>query len=261
MSLIIKILGDRPVAYHPVLARISGGVKAGIMLSQLCYWFGKGADPDGWIFKTEKEFEEETALTIREQEGARKLLVKCGFVEIRRMGMPAKLHFKLNQATIEGAIEIYLGRTSSAESAEPVTRKAQNQLRGNGTILYSENTTEITTEIRSRPSDSPPSGEDEPNSGKFAPEDLVEGWNEICVPQGLPKVLELSPTRRTKTLLRLKEHPLEEWWEIVINNIANSPFCRGLRPSKDGRRWKAHFDWLIENDTNAVKAFEGRYDA
>lgn len=116
-----------------------------------------------------------------------------------------------------------------------------------------------------RPTDSPHLNGAEHTNGngveKLTPEKLLEGWNEICAEAGLAKVLELSGTRRTNALRRLKEHPTEEWWEHALNRIANSMFCRGLgAPRNPGEKpWKASFDWLIANDTNALKAYEGKY--
>ena len=45
-SALIELLGDRPVAYHPMLAKRLGSVKAALFLSQLLYWHGKGRHGD-----------------------------------------------------------------------------------------------------------------------------------------------------------------------------------------------------------------------
>lgn len=101
----------------------------------------------------------------------------------------------------------------------------------------------------------------EPEEERLTPEDLKDGWNEICAADGgLPKVRELTRTRKSKAIQRIKEHPEPQWWEETMTRIAHSPFCCGQVPGKNGAKpWQASFDWLIGNDTNAVKAFEGRY--
>ena len=43
---VIKLLGDRPVAYHPILARVLRGVNEAVFVSQLLYWYGKGKKAD-----------------------------------------------------------------------------------------------------------------------------------------------------------------------------------------------------------------------
>lgn len=90
-------------------------------------------------------------------------------------------------------------------------------------------------------------------------QDLVDGWNEICVPAGLARVAEITYSRRKKLTVRIREHPDVAWWERVMNNIAGSLFLRGLRSTNGHEKWRASFDWLIENDTNALKVYEGRY--
>ena len=79
-------------------------------------------------------------------------------------------------------------------------------------------------------------------------------WNETC--KSLPKVKELSTTRATKCRARLRERSLDQWRE-VFEKVQNSDFLRGT----NARGWKATFDWLIDNDHNAIKVLEGKYDA
>ena len=86
----------RPIAYYPVFARIAGTVKAGIFLSQLFYWSGKGSNADGWIYKTQAEWKEETELSAYEQKTARETLKGLGLIEEKLKGIPAQLYYRLN---------------------------------------------------------------------------------------------------------------------------------------------------------------------
>lgn len=99
-KMLIQILSSSPLAYHPLLAKIFGGVKCGVMLSQLLYWHGKQANKEGWILKTVAEFAEETALTEREQETARASLIETGAISYKRMGVPAMPHYRVNHAAM-----------------------------------------------------------------------------------------------------------------------------------------------------------------
>ncbi|HXH11183.1 MAG TPA: helix-turn-helix domain-containing protein [Alphaproteobacteria bacterium] len=87
------------------------------------------------------------------------------------------------------------------------------------------------------------------------PEDLVKGWNDICASEGLPKKLKLTDALRQKIRLRLRRFPDEAFWEEVFNRIWKTPFLRG----NNARGWMATFDWLMANDQNAVKVYEGHY--
>jgi len=96
LQLAEQILHDRPVAYHPMIAKITGSVTAAIFLSQILYWTGKGARSDGYIWKTRKDMEEETGLSRREQETARRKLRELGILLEKRCGIPAKMHYRVD---------------------------------------------------------------------------------------------------------------------------------------------------------------------
>ena len=125
-----------------------------------------------------------------------------------------------------------------------------------------ENPSENTEEPYVRPK--PDAQVQSTDSERLKPQDLADAWNEHCAPIGLSRVAEISATRRKKLLLRLHEHPKIDFWSDVFTRIRGSPFLRGLRSGNGNgnkhENWRASFDWLIENDTNAVKIVEGKYD-
>jgi hypothetical protein len=88
-------------------------------------------------------------------------------------------------------------------------------------------------------------------------QELVEGWNTVCAQEGsLPRKTHISDTLKQKIRSRLREHPEHEFWETVLNKCLDSPFLVGEKGS-----WHATFDWLMKNPENAVKVYEGNYDA
>ncbi len=89
-----QLLSDRPIAFHPMLARLLGGINEALLFQQLAYWSGKGRDPD-WIYKTQAELEEETTLSRYQQEQARGKLRRLGILEEQRRGVPAKLYYRV----------------------------------------------------------------------------------------------------------------------------------------------------------------------
>lgn len=126
---------ERPIAFHPILARISGGVAAGIMLSQALYWskiqekWNQGAD--GWFYKTEADWELETTLTEEEQLTAKCCLLERDLMFIEKRGCPAKNHYKVNKERLAEALSVHLDITQCA--AKPRTSGRQNRppVRGN----------------------------------------------------------------------------------------------------------------------------------
>lgn len=88
----------------------------------------------------------------------------------------------------------------------------------------------------------------------FSVKDLAESWNSWF--EGvLPQVAwPLAESRHRKAAVRIKEHPGMEFWESVFKNISASEFLTGQRTP-----WKCTFDWLIANDANVLKVYEGSY--
>jgi hypothetical protein len=89
------MLPNRVVGYSPDLARAVGGATIGLFLSQLLFLSDKGANPDGWVYKSEAEMGKETGLTKREQQTARRKLLSIGVIAIMRGGWKNTYHFKV----------------------------------------------------------------------------------------------------------------------------------------------------------------------
>ena len=143
-QMLIGILSSRPIAYHPALAKIFGGVTCAVLLSQLLYWHGKQADPDGWIKKTVKEIEDETGLSESQQETARSTLLNTGAISYIRKGVPAMPFYRVNHARmVEFAMErkkAQIGQnTLSSSGRDSGDLLVQNALT-NTTYITTENT-------------------------------------------------------------------------------------------------------------------------
>ncbi len=156
----ILTLLDRPIAYHRVFAEIGGSVTAGVFLSQAVYWSQRTKDSDGWFWKTQKEWFEETYLKRREQEAARRELRAIGVLEEKKKGTPAKLYFKINLETLANRL-FYPGCQDAtfldARMPHPENKNAQNEqpseandvqpsLADSYNLLYTETTAETTPE-------------------------------------------------------------------------------------------------------------------
>jgi hypothetical protein len=89
------LLPNRTVGYSPDLARAVGGATIGLFLSQLLFLSDKGANPDGWVYKSEAEMGRETGLTKREQQTARRKLLALGVIQIVRRGFKFTYHFRI----------------------------------------------------------------------------------------------------------------------------------------------------------------------
>src|SRR5919106_246133 len=164
------MLPNRVVGYSPDLARIVGGATIGLFLSQLLFLSDKGANPEGWVYKSEAEMGRETGLTKREQQTARRKLLALGVIQIVRQGFKFTYHFRIVWERLYQVIEKFQrGQNVPTEKGEPVqnvsTEQVQNvattpaqwqqnvstQWKQNVTTLYRENNREnIKTEKTDR---------------------------------------------------------------------------------------------------------------
>ena len=68
--------------------------------------------------------------------------------------------------------------------------------------------------------------------------------------------LPLTGQREQKARSRLREHPDQDFWLEVFAAIRASKFLLGTNGKSS---WQITLDWLLENDTNAVRVAEGAY--
>src|ERR687891_492520 len=115
------LLPNRTVGYSPDLARIVGGATTGLFLSQLLFLSDKGANPEGWVYKSEQEMGRETGLTKREQQTARRKLLSLGVITIMRGGWKNTYHFKVIWEKLSQVITgSQRPQTVPTEAREPV---------------------------------------------------------------------------------------------------------------------------------------------
>ena len=81
---------------------------------------------------------------------------------------------------------------------------------------------------------------------------VVDAWKAMAKRAGLPVPREVTKSRRTALIARLKDQGLKQIL-AAIERIERSDFCRG------SRGWKADIDFLLQSDS-VTKVLEGKYD-
>jgi hypothetical protein len=115
------LLPNRIVGYSPDLARAVGGATIGLFLSQLLFLSDKGANPEGWVYKSEAEMGRETGLTKREQQTARRKLLALGVIQIVRRGFKFTYHFRIVWERLYQVIEKFQrGQTVATAPDQPI---------------------------------------------------------------------------------------------------------------------------------------------
>lgn len=143
---LIAFLLNRPVAFHPILAVICDSVSAGLFLSQALYWSRRTNDLSGWFYKTRDEWCAEVGLTRYEQEGARDVLRESGFIDEDLRGVPAKVHYRVNEPVIINAILQWWKKYCQLVENQPTDGgKPTNSVDENQPTLPPETTQETTS--------------------------------------------------------------------------------------------------------------------
>jgi hypothetical protein len=129
-----RVLSDRPIAFHPELARAFGGINEALFFQQIAYWSDKGDDPE-WIYKSQVELEHETCLSAYQQKQARDHLKRLGVLQDERRGVPARLYYRidwtatfrfLEPANLDSSADPSFQETANLDSEEPASKDAGN---------------------------------------------------------------------------------------------------------------------------------------
>lgn len=126
---------DRPIAFRRALVRLTGSVKAALMLSQAIYWEERVTREDGWFYKSIEEWQEETGLSRYAQETARKKCRKYLLSDLR--GLPAQLYWKVDREVLKADLLVLvpdhpaqsLRETRQQEAINPQTSRLENDTR------------------------------------------------------------------------------------------------------------------------------------
>ncbi len=134
---LLRAFSEHPIAYFPVYGEITGSLAAGVLLSQISYWWHKvGEKP---FYKTDQEFADELKMGLYEFRGAREKLKTLGLVSVERKGMPRKSFYTLDGERLVQMV------SSVRKNPTPVLGKTQHWSEEKPNT-YKETTTETTTE-------------------------------------------------------------------------------------------------------------------
>lgn len=232
----IESLLDRPIAFQRVFVSLGAGVTGALLLSQAVYWSRRSTLRGGWFYKTREEWEEETGLTRREQEGARKKLRELGVLEEKKQGIPCKTYYRINTERLQTCLH----KTAQLGGTKPHNWVAQNR------PPITETTTETTTDtVNTLAADAP----------RVPYQEFVSLYHE-CLPE-LPRVQLL--TEKRKKAIKARWNTSEktkslDWWREYFETCRRSPFLMG----NNDRNWRADFDFLI-TESKFAKIVEGGY--
>ena len=267
----------RPIAYHPRLAKPLGSVNAAILFGQLVYWHDKTNNPLG-VYKTALEIEEETGLSTKEQETARKKLKERGVLIETLKRLEHRLFFKIDFDAYDAYMDEYISENPCYITVIPHSQKGDS---GNANYTLDETQKgdsyigaldyhNITTDTLVTSSDDDASSaiktkKIRSTKPKAPVTDIYDAYNEVLGDK-LPKALILTDARKRDIAARwnellntehkgkLRYSGVEDglhWWKRLFAKVTLCPHWMG----ENDRGWRADLDWII-NKKNFIKVLE-----
>lgn len=146
------------ISYQRSHVAITGNVTGAIFLSQLIALSPQYSHTEGWISKTQHEWQELTGMTRSEQDSARKSLRTLNLLEEARRGMPATLCVRLKYEQLEqvlpGSMLADEGRKLVCSEAHPADQILCDQQNGTAN-QFAENSKPLRDKTFDAPSGAP----------------------------------------------------------------------------------------------------------
>ena len=267
----------RPIAYHPRLAKPLGSVNAAILFGQLVYWHDKTNNPLG-VYKTALEIEEETGLSTKEQETARKKLKERGVLIETLKRLEHRLFFKIDFDAYDAYMDEYISENPCYITVSPHSQKGDSGIanytldetqKGDsyiGALDYHNITTDtLVTSSDDDASSAIKTKKIRSTKPKAPVTDIYDAYNEVLGDK-LPKALILTDSRKRDIAARwnellntehkgkLRYSGIEDglhWWKRLFAKVTLNPHWVG----ENDRGWRADLDWII-NKKNFIKVLE-----
>jgi len=154
MNLLLKKLNQRPIAVYPIYLDIAGSSNAGLLLSQLMYWFALKDK----FHKTNEEICGEIHISLDQLKSAKNLLKKLDFITISLEGIPAKTYYKIDWEKYEKKLSSFAkaqdstvgGKSTNKEEESTPTSQSdmQQPVGGKSTNKEEESTPTIYSKIK-----------------------------------------------------------------------------------------------------------------
>jgi len=114
---------DRPICFQRIFVELTGTITGALFLSQAVYWQNRCDSEDGWWWKTQEDWTEETGMTRHELVSAKETTKK--FIRHKLGGVPCRSFWKVDADALDACVQLV--ESSSPESGELDSRKAANK--------------------------------------------------------------------------------------------------------------------------------------
>jgi len=220
------LLGQRVVAYHPVLSKVMGRASYGIWLSQILYWDNIKAG--GWFYKSARDIIGETGITEREAKTAKVEAVKLGIVDVEVKGLPRVTHYLVNYDVLSTLIERSLTlREEVTNKLDTVVQLGDTTPSNSSVQSPSQNRPHITHKITTKNNDDIDIYKlYESNIGLLTPliEEALKNLEDEYDPVMIKDALEIACERGAKNL---------RYIQVILSNSKSQGYVSKFRDGKE----------------------------
>lgn len=254
-----ELAAKETIVLRKIYVDITNDLIAGLLLSQLFYWYLPGQDgttrakviKDGkrWIAKTREDWWSEVRISAKQFDRAKKILMDIGLIKTKTYkfnGNPT-VHIWLNQ---EKLLELYndeIGKSLLPKGEEPNLPKGNNDIDQKG-ISLTDTTTDTTTEKK------PLNPLSEKVNSIFV--EYRDEWNKLFPDK--PKLSEENKGVKESIGKALKRYgkPIEDNWKQALHNASRSPHLQHESWFHSGWLWLQN-----KNGANYEKCLNFYFDS
>ena len=117
-SLVLEIFGQNPIVFHRIYVDVTGDILAALWLSYAVYYQNEMPEAldDGWLARSQAQWQEDTGLSRREQERARRRLRELDLIVERRQPN-APMQFRVNFDRLFDRLEVAAANAHSGQGS------------------------------------------------------------------------------------------------------------------------------------------------
>jgi len=206
---------------------------------------------DGGFFITLENQTEQVDLSVRILRKCKKQLKEMAIIKTYMKGIPPKEFYIIDFEEIVNIIEEKYDRDIPIKSVRNKTIKSVRNIKEN---KYKENKERLLVK-------NPPSSNNNISDiKKLSPvriKTIISEYNKIASSCNIPKVLQVSESRKKKIQSRAKSFNFYfvKKWKEMFEKIKDSDFLCG----DNDRNWTITFDWIVNSDGNMTKLLEDNF--
>lgn len=207
LQLVRGLVGQTNIISFPrLIFDALGDIPTALLLGQLLFWTGRGANPEGWIYKTYSQLSEEICLSKRQLERSKEKLEELDLIEtkVAKAGGSPTVHYRIKTDNLlKMLVSDKMSQTKVPKRAKRKSRNVTNES-AKTALSY----TDLTTDPIANPTTDDPDPDIESSSKESKQENKTQKY--------FPPMKGPAAEQLIEDVLQI-EHPKKE----AVRNLRN----------------------------------------